>query len=493
MAIIDLTIDQERQKRAIQKAKEQNVILPTFAQMENPQLIPAFIKNELKSIGLWDAHPRNLFRITWHNEPVDSGGCFGSVNYLELPSALTGTDARIIALVGKWFPTGAHKVGAAYACLVPRLITGQFDPSAQKTVWPSTGNFCRGGAFDAAVLGCDSVGILPDGMSQERFDWLESVGSEIIRISGRGSMLKEISDKCKELSASGQNIVIFNQFEEFGNYQWHYEITGHAIEETLREVLGPNDSFRGIVLATGSAGTIACGDYLKQIFPASMIIACEALQSPTLLQNGFGSHRIEGIGDNQIPWIHNVRNTDVITAVDDRNVVNVVRLFNEPEGRKYLAEKGIDENFISKLGLIGFSGIANMLSAIKTAGYFEMGKNDVLVMVLTDSMDLYGTRLNEYREKYGLFTASDAARVFAADLMGIKTDSMIELTYPERRRVHNLKYYTWVEQHGKSHQELLDQWYDADYWKGFQKQIPEIDALIDEFNARVGLIKKYTR
>ncbi|HOW92670.1 MAG TPA: pyridoxal-5-phosphate-dependent protein subunit beta, partial [Anaerolineaceae bacterium] len=139
MAKIDLTVIKERQERAIQKARERNIIIPTFAQQRNPELIPAKIKDELKGIGLWDLHPRNLFRITWKNEPKAFGGGFGGVNYIELPSSLTGTDARIFALVGKWFPTGAHKVGAAFGCLVPRLVTGQFEPTTQKAVWPSTG------------------------------------------------------------------------------------------------------------------------------------------------------------------------------------------------------------------------------------------------------------------------------------------------------------------------------------------------------------------
>ena len=173
MTTIDLSVIKDRRKRAIQRAREKNIIIPTYAQMKDPSKVPAKVKQELTKIGLWDVAPRNLFRITWHNEPKDSGGGFGGVNTLELPSSLTGVPARIIVLVGKWFPTGAHKVGAAFGCLVPRLVTGQFDPSTQKAVWPSTGNFCRGGAYDSALLGCTSIAILPEGMSRERFEWLE--------------------------------------------------------------------------------------------------------------------------------------------------------------------------------------------------------------------------------------------------------------------------------------------------------------------------------
>ena len=233
---------------------------------------------------------------------------------------------RIIAVVGKWFPTGAHKVGAAYGCLVPRLVTGEFDPTTQKAVWPSTGNYCRGGAYDSALMACESIAILPEGMSKERFAWLKKISSEVIATPGSESNVKEIFDKCWEFRKSGQDLMIFNQFEEFGNYMWHYEITGHAMEEVLKKVMHPGDQFRGAAYTTGSAGTIASGDYLKQKFPGSKIIASEALQCPTLLQNGFGSHRIEGIGDKHVPWIHNVKNTDFVMAIDDNAVVNISRL-----------------------------------------------------------------------------------------------------------------------------------------------------------------------
>ncbi len=489
MTKIDLTVLEDRLQRAVKRARERDIIIPTFAQQKDPSLVPDSIKKELKGIGLWDITPRNLYRITWKNEPVPSGGGYDGVNYLELPSSLTGVDARIIVLVGKWFPTGAHKVGAAFGCLVPRLVTGQFDPTTQKAVWPSTGNYCRGGAYDSALLACQSIAILPEGMSRERFEWLSKVAGEVIATPGTESNVKEIFDKCWELRKSGEDLMIFNQFEEFGNYLWHYEITGHAMEEVLKKELGPQGAFRGVALTTGSAGTIGCGDYLKQRYPTSKIVASEALQCPTLLLNGFGAHRIEGIGDKHVPWIHNVKNTDFLTAIDDNSVVNIMRLFNESVGRKYLAKKGVPEKIVSQLDLMGFSGIANVLSAIKFAKWNELGSNDVVLAVLTDSMELYSSRIREYREQFGEFTESDAAAAFASDLHGETTDHMAELTYPDRKRVHNLKYYTWVEQQGKTYEEIQAQWYDPDYWTEIQSQVEPIDKLIVEFNKEVGLLK----
>lgn len=489
MTNIDLTVNKESLDRTVERMRKQNIILPTFAQMKNPELIPGKIKDELRNIGLWDVHPRNLFRITWHNQPVEKGGGFGDANYLELPSSLTGTKARVIGLVGKWFPTGAHKVGAAYGCLVPRLVTGQFDPTTQKAVWPSTGNYCRGGAYDSALMACESIAILPQGMSRERFDWLRNIASEVIATPGTESNVKEIFDKCWELRKSGQDLMIFNQFEEFGNYMWHYELTGHAIEEVIKKVIRPGDNYRGVALTTGSAGTIASGDYLKQKYPTSKIIASEALQCPTLLNNGFGAHRIEGIGDKHVPWIHNVKNTDFVVAIDDEAVVNLSRLFNEPEGRKYLAKKGVPQQVIDQLDLLGFSSIANILSSVKFAKYNELTETDIVFTVFTDSMELYGSRIKEMHTEMGPFTEVDAAAAYAQYLQGVTSDNLLELTYESRKRVHNLKYFTWVEQQGKTYQEIQDQWYAPDYWTDVQDQVGKVDELIAEFNDRVGINK----
>ncbi|NLI44618.1 MAG: pyridoxal-phosphate dependent enzyme [Chloroflexi bacterium] len=482
MTKIDLTTNTENLQRTLKRVREKRFYIPTLAQQKNPALIPAKILEQLREVGLWDLNPLNLFRITWHNEPRSQGGLFGKVNYLEFPSELTGVPARIVALVGKWFPTGCHKVGAAFGCLVPRLVTGQFDPTRQKAVWPSTGNYCRGGAYDSYLLGCESIAILPEGMSRERFEWLSKIASEVISTPGSESNVKEIFDKCWELRRSGEDLVIFNQFEEFGNYLWHYTITGSAVEEVVGDISRPGNAYRGFVSATGSAGTIAAGDYLKQRFPASKIVASEAQECPTLLNNGFGAHRIEGIGDKHVPWIHNVRNTDFITAINDQAVVNLARLFNEPAGRQHLIDSGVDEALVSQLDMLGFSGISNLLSSIKFAKYNELTNKDIVVTVLTDSMDLYQSRLREMHEQYGEYTSANAVADDARYLKGQPIDYMQELSFYDRKRIHNLKYYTWVEQQGKTYEEIQAQWYDPDYWLEIQAQAPEIDALIEEFN-----------
>ncbi len=485
--MIDLTIHQSTLESAARRAQEKSIRIPTFKQMRDPSLVPASIKQQLGGVGLWDLDPLNLFRITWHNEPVAAGGGFGPVNFLEIPSEISGVDARIVMLEGKWFPTGAHKVGAAFGCLVPRLVTGQFDPVTQKAVWPSTGNYCRGGAYDSNLLGCESVAILPEGMSAERFRWLESVAGQIIKTPGTESNVKEIFDKCNELRASGEDLVIFNQFDEFGNYLWHYAVTGPAMVEVLEKVMGPNDRFAGVTLTTGSAGTIGSGDYLKQVYPTSRVVAGEAVQCPTMLCNGFGEHRIEGIGDKHIPWIHNLRNTDMAIGLDDEATISLIRLFNDPAGQAYLADQGVKPDLIDRLPLLGISGIGNLLMAVKFAKYYELTGNDVVMTLGTDSMEMYESRLVELNEERGAFTTLDAAASYHRHLLGAGIDYVQELGYYDRKRIHNLKYYTWVEQQGKTYDEIQAQWYDPDYWTSIQALVDPIDTLIDRFNEQVGL------
>ena len=408
---------------------------------------------------------------------------------MELPSELTGVEARIIALIGKWFPTGSHKVGASFGCLVPPLVTGQFDPTAQKAVWPSTGNFCRGGAYDATLLGCDSIAILPEQMSRERFEWLKTVAGEIITTPGSESNVKEIYDKVWEMRRSRKDIFVFNQFSEFGNYLFHYDVTGHAIADVVKET-ARGGRLRGVCFTTGSAGTIASGDYLKQVYPNSKIAAGEALQCPTLLLNGYGAHRIEGIGDKHVPWIHNVGNTDLVIAIDDADPMNLLRLFNEPIGRKYLIDEiGITEQAASNLDLLGISSIANVLMAIKFAKYYELTHDDILVTVFTDSAEMYQSRIEEARKQQGDYNKQTALRDYAQHLTATKPDSMIELTYPDRKRIHNLKYFTWIEQQKVNLDELNRQWYDHErYFTEVQKLTYRIEQLIDEFNSKVGLL-----
>ncbi len=477
----------------VQRCRERDIIIPTYAEMRDPSLVLPGIRAELADIGLWDLHSRNLYRLTWKNEPVTHGGGYGPVNALELPPELTGVPARIVTLLGTWFPTGAHKVGATFGPLVEKLVRGAFDPTTQKALWPSTGNYCRGGAYDAYLLACGSIAVLPEGMSRERFDWLRTVGSEIHATPGSESNVKEVYDKTKALKAErGDEIVVLNQFDEFGNAIWHYVCTGQAMHEVFETIAGPHDRFAAVCLTQGSAGTLGCAEYLREQFPRISVVAAEAAQCPTLLYNGYGAHRIEGIGDKHVPWIHNIKNTDVVADIDDAACMALMRLFNEPVGQEYLMSQGVDDGLVHQLHLLGISGIANLLTSVKTARYFEMTGSDIIATVATDSMEMYQSRLVEERELHGAYTTQQAAVDFERHLLGASTEGVLELTYWDRKRMHNLKYFTWIEQQGKSVEELDAQWYDPTYWTSRMHAWEQWDEQIREFNERTGLLRKYS-
>lgn len=486
---MSLQYNNEKLQRAAALAKSRGVVLPTFRQMREPdKYTPSFIKEKLKRTGLWEIDPANLFRITWKNEPKEADGLYGAVNAIEFPRELTGARARIVALCGKWFPTGAHKVGASYSCLVRRILEGEFDPTAQKAVWPSTGNFCRGGAFNAALLGCESIAVIPSGMSRERFEWLSQVAGETIALPASDSNARAIFDGMAEIERTRPEAVIINQFADMGNHLWHYAVTGPAMEEAVRARMGENDRFAGVCVASGSGGTTGCIDWLKEAFPGSIGVVVEPTQCPTLLSGGFGNHRIEGIGDEHVPWIHNVRNMDMVIDVDDDASLAMVRLCGEQAGVEWLRRGGVSGEMIAKLPYMGISGAANVIAAIKMAKYYELTERDVIVTVLTDSMDLYGSRLEEMRAARGPYGEPQAAADHARYILGAAADEMLELTYPEKKRIHNLKYFTWVGERGKSADELNAQWYDPDYWTRINHSAAEFDKKIDEFNEMTGLL-----
>ena len=483
---IDLSIHEAQRKKNIQRCREKGILLPTYAQMRDPSKVPESIKTELKGIGLWDVHSRNLFRVTWKNEPKEKGGVFGDVNYFELPRELTGTRARIGAVVGKWFPTGAHKVGAAYSCLVPGLVTGQFDPTTKKAVWPSTGNYCRGGAYISRLLSCPSVAILPAEMSRERFEWLATMAEEVIATPGCESNVKEIFDKCIEIEKTRPDAVIFNQFDQLPNHLWHYTVTGPALEEVFGKMNADGKHHLALSMySSGSAGTLGAGTYLKERYNGARVGVGEALQCPTILENGFGGHRIEGIGDKHIPWIHNLRDTDVAVGVDDEITIRLLRLFNEPAGRKALVEAGVPKAAVDKLDLMGISCIGNLVATIKAAKYYELGQDDIALTVFTDSLQLYGSRLTELNAERGPYDQRQADRDIEM-LKGLSVDYVLDLTHVDRRRVHQLKYYTWIEQLGKDLAELNAQWDDPrGYWGELHGEVGALDALIEDFNKEV--------
>jgi cysteine synthase A len=488
LSIDPLIQDRRRRAAAIKRLREIGGRLPTWSQLAAPQ---KGLSSGLNGIGPDDADPRNLWRVHWFNG-ADRKTIVETPDHIVLPPDLTGVKAPIVVLLGCRFPMiSAHKVLAAYACLVPRLVTGRFDPSGDRAVWPSTGNYCRGGIAISRILGCRGTAVLPAGMSRERFDWLQrwvADPSDIVRTPGTESNVKEIYDKCAELQQNKQNVII-NQFSEFPNYLIHYYCTGAAFDAVFRRLQSTNKDYRlaGFVSATGSAGTIAAGDRLKELH-GTKIVAVEALECPTMLNNGYGEHNIQGIGDKHIPLIHNVMNTDVVAAVSDAASDALHFLFTDEVGRKYLAtRKKIDPELVRMFENVGISGFANIVAAIKLARHFDYGADDVIMTVATDSAAMYGSEREAYRAaRYPQgFDDADAGELFGHYLAGITDDHLLELSHTERKRIFNLGYYTWVEQQGVAIEDFDSRKHQA-FWRALTETIPAWDRLIEDFNVEVG-------
>ncbi len=484
-------VDRSRWRAAAAHLRTADVTLPTWVELEQPDAIPAAIAGSTKSVGPDEPDPRNLWRVHWFND-VERTGRAAVPGHVVLPEALTGVKSPIVVLLGQRFPMiGAHKVLAAYACLVPRLVTGQFAPAYDRAVWPSTGNYCRGGVAISRILGCRGVAVLPAGMSAERFEWLARWvrdPSDIIRTPGTESNVKEIYDKCAEL-AREKDTVILNQFSEFANYLIHYSCTGAAFDRVFSHLKNTHSECRlaAFVSATGSAGTIAAGDRLKAKHGA-MICAVEAIECPTLLNNGYGEHNIQGIGDKHIPLIHNVMNTDVVAGVSDLASDSLNVLFHGNAGRSYLiGRRDIDPEVVGGFDNIGISGLANIVAAIKVAKHYDLGADDVIMTVATDSAQLYASeRQNFVRRRYPSgFDEINAGEVFSRHLEGVLDDHVLELTHTERKRIFNLGYYTWVEQQGIAIDDF-DRRRDQKFWKGLVDTLPAWNRMIEEFNSEVG-------
>lgn len=483
-------VDRKRRRAAIERLRQLDVRLPTWSELADPGEIEPETMPLLANVDPDSPDAANLWRTHWFNSP-DQRMLIDMPGHIVLPPELTGVQAPIVVLLGSRFPMiGSHKVLAAYACLVPRLVTGQFDPSNDRAVWPSTGNYCRGGVAISRILGCRGVAVLPAGMSRERFDWLQqwvADSRDIIRTPGTESNVKEIYDKCGELSRDKQNIIL-NQFSEFANYLIHYHCTAHAFDRVFHHLKWDHKKYRlaAFVSATGSAGTIAAGDRLKKLH-ATKIAAVEAAECATMLRNGYGEHNIQGIGDKHIPLIHNVMNTDVVIAVSDAASDSLNLLFRSEVGRRYLTgRRKIDPALVRQFDDIGISGLANVVAAIKLAKHLDYGPNDVVMTVATDSAALYRSESESYvaRRYPNGFDEVNAGEIFSRHLEAASDEGVLELRHIDRKRIFNLGYYTWVEQQGVSVEDF-DRRKSQDFWQDLVGSIPIWDRLIQEFNAEV--------
>ncbi|HMU38263.1 MAG TPA: pyridoxal-5'-phosphate-dependent protein subunit beta [Pseudomonadota bacterium] len=474
---------------AIHRLRENRVLLPQFSQLGSPDRIPSHILSALRDIDPDEPHPLNLWRVHWYNDETRRG-IQNVPAHLVLGSEVTGIPSPIVVLLGARFPMiSAHKVLAAYGCLVPRLVNGEFDPTQHRALWPSTGNYCRGGVAISRILGCRGVAILPAGMSAERFAWLKRwvlEESDIICTPGTESNVKEIYDKCNELRLDPQNVIL-NQFAEYGNYLVHHHLTGKAMADVIHS--HPGLQARAFVSATGSAGTLAAGDFLKEHL-GTKIVAVEAAECPTLLANGFGEHNIQGIGDKHVPLIHNVMNTDFVAAISDRSTDALHVLFNHKDGQRYLIERrGVAPKMVDALANLGFSAICNILAAKKTAQYLRLKETEAVVTVATDSAAMYVSEIpkNQARLFPKGFDSISAAETYGQHMLGVSTDLLCELSLRDRERIFNLGYFTWVEQQGVPLAQFEER-RDQRFWQKLRAQVPQWDEAILSLNQRTGML-----
>ena len=483
-------VDPAVYERTVRRFIEAGIVMPTFAQLADPARVRPALLAGLADVGPDDPNAANLFRVNWYNAP-DRRTRAALPDHVVLPTSLTGVEAPIVVALGDRFPMiASHKVLAAYACLAPRLVTGQFDPSTHRAIWPSTGNYCRGGVAISRIMGCHGVAVLPEGMSQERFDWLSRWVMEpldVVRTPGTESNVKEIYDRCAELARDPRN-VIFNQFSEFGNYLVHYLATGSALGRVFEamQVRQPDLRLHAFVSATGSAGTIGAGDALKERFGAR-IVAVEALECPTMLENGFGEHNVQGIGDKHIPLIHNVMNTDVVVGISDRATDELNVLFNTDVGRRFLAgRRNVPEDVVEALDSFGLSSICNVLAAIEVARHDRLGPDEAVVTVATDGAAMYRTERDKVlaRDSAGGLDPEDAAALFGRHVLGGgDTRRLLELGPVDRRRIFNLGYFTWVEQQGVPFDAFVAR-RDQAFWRDLRALLSVWDGLIEAFNDR---------
>ena len=479
--------------RSLQLIREKGIRLPTFRELAEPALVPGDVRTSLADVDPDAPHPHNLYRVHWFNDASRAALAQTPV-HVELPEALTGVKARIVVVIGALFPMiRAHKVLAAYACLAPRLVSGRFDPTKQRAVWPSTGNYCRGGVAISRILGCRGVAVLPAGMSRERFEWLEKwvkAPEDIVRTPGTESNVKEIYDKCAELARDPANEIV-NQFSEFGNYLVHWRCTGPALEKVFLSLRKKDKGLElaGFVAASGSSGTLGAGDYLKAEHGAKIAVV-EAVECPTLLMNGYGEHNIQGIGDKHVPLIHNVMNTDLVIGVSDQATDGLNAVFNTDTGRGYLARRlGVAPRLLQAFGLFGLSSIANILGAIKMAKHTGAGSDDVIVTVATDGHEMYRSEMRRYlkrRHNKGDLSDEVAAEIVGQHLAGAGTEHVLDATQRERERIFNLGYFTWVEQQGIALADF-DRRRRQDFWQGLHELVPQWDEMITAFNRDSGM------
>jgi len=440
---------------------------PSYDEMLNPGLIDKSVRaRALEALDKDELDPINLFNINWRDAANE-------VRKVVLPSALTGVDANVVVMLGNRFPSGSHKVGAAYSTLMEALVDGEIVPGEHTILGPSTGNFGIGTAYISKLLGFRAIVIMPDNMSKERYERIRKYGGELELTPGTESDVILTLEKTRELMKNPKNKALA-QFELFPNYRFHRHVTGGSAVDAVKGV--GNGRIAGFVSAPGSAGTIAAGDQIKAMFPEAKVAALEPYECSTLATGGRGQHRIEGIGDKMCTLIHNVLNTDFVILIRDEETVQGVKIFHD--GMETLVRMGVEREFALGLReLFGPSGVCNVLGAIKLAKYLRLGPGDNVVTVATDGFDRYHSVLRDLEGRYLELTPTVLDRWASDIFLDASSDEVFDFRKAEtKERLFKQKENDWLK-FGYT-KEFLDSMRSQSFWDAQYAKVREYNEKI---------------
>jgi len=427
--------------------------------MLHPEMLPPAGADELD--------PVNLFNITWR-------GPGNRIRHIVLPKELTGVEANIVVLIGRDFPSGSHKVGPAYATLMEGELAGEIQPGASTIIGPSTGNFGIGVAYIAHLKGYPAIVIMPEQMSEERYARIRQYGGQLDLTPGSESDVILVLERTQHYKKDPRNKILA-QFELLPNYRFHRYVTGRSALEAAAQY--GNGEVAAFVSAPGSAGTLAAGDEIKARYPACAICALEPKECSTLYNNGRGTHRIEGIGDKMVTLIHNVLTTDYVALIHDDDCVMGLELL---ERRRSLVGRllGRPPGYLDSLeGVLGISGVCNILGAIRMARYLGLGPEDNVVTIATDGMDRYPSVLANLEKRRGPLNDASLSAGFEAIFRGADARDILDVRpAQQKQRLFGYKEQVWTA-FGYTHS-YLERMKSQSFWDGEFDKIPAIDQAL---------------
>ena len=428
---------------------------PTYEEMLHPELLPAAVRTQA------------LFNITWR-------GPDNRIRHIVLPRELTGVEANIVVLTGRYFPSGSHKVGPAYATLMEGELAGEIQPGENTIIGPSTGNFGIGVAYISHLKGYPAIVIMPEQMSEERYQRIRQYGGQLDLTPGSESDVILVLERTQHYKKDPRNKILA-QFELLPNYRFHRYVTGRSALEAAAQY--GNGRVAAFVSAPGSAGTLAAGDEIKARYPECAICALEPKECSTLFNNGRGTHRIEGIGDKMVTLIHNVLTTDYVALIHDDDCVMGLELL---ERRRSLVERllGRPRGYLDALeGVFGISGICNVLGAIRLARYLGLGPEDNVVTIATDGMDRYPSVLANLEKRRGPLDDAKLSASFEEIFRGGDAREILDLRPAEQKeRLFGYKEQVWT---GFGYtRAYLESMKSQSFWDGEFSKIGAIDEAL---------------